>query len=41
VDVRVQAQGRRHLVYVKLMLRPGCVVVSFQEDEDGDDDKGE
>jgi hypothetical protein len=29
------------LVYVKLMLRRGCVVVSFHEDEDGDDDKGE
>jgi hypothetical protein len=28
------------LVYVKLMLRRGCVVVSFHEDEGGDDEEG-
>jgi len=28
------------LVYVKLILRRGCVVVSFHEDEGGDDEKG-
>src|SRR5439155_18711448 len=27
------------LVYVKLILRRGCVVVSFHEDEDGDDEE--
>jgi hypothetical protein len=28
------------LVYVKLILRRGCVVVSFHEDEGGDDEEG-
>jgi hypothetical protein len=28
------------LVYVKLILRRGCVVVSFHEDEGGDDQEG-
>jgi hypothetical protein len=28
------------LVYVKLILRDGCVVVSFHEDEEGDDEEG-
>ena len=27
------------LVYVKLILRRGCVVVSFHEDEGGDDEE--
>jgi hypothetical protein len=29
------------LVYVKLILRRGCVVVSFHEDEGGDDEEGD
>jgi hypothetical protein len=28
------------LVYVKLILRRGCLVVSFHEDEGGDDEEG-
>ena len=28
-------------VYVKLILRRGCVVVSFHEDEGGDDEEGQ
>jgi hypothetical protein len=28
------------LAYVKLILRRGCVVVSFHEDEGGDDEEG-
>ncbi len=28
------------LVYLKLILRDGCVVVSFHEDEDGNDEEG-
>jgi hypothetical protein len=28
------------LVYVKLILRRGCVVVSFHEDEGGDEEEG-
>jgi hypothetical protein len=27
-------------VYLKLILRDGCVVVSFHEDEDGSDEEG-
>ena len=40
VDVLVQASARRKVLYIKLILRNDCIVVSFHEDEgDGHEER--
>jgi hypothetical protein len=39
MDVRVQAVHRRVVVYVKVIVRADCVIISFHEEEDCDEDE--
>jgi hypothetical protein len=38
MDVRLQAIGGGHVVYLKLVIRADCLVVSFHEDEGESDE---